>query len=217
MRRGISECMREATPWPAMTLGDGVSEMKWASGVFHGGSNHVESNHWAWSSNLTRGMLWNPGSEAGPPRPTPAEVTFPLTGRCHVKDLKSTLSAQLSSCFVAKESHLVDDAARAKWCQRLWVSGTAVLFRWRQLPCVPAPTPSQTPCYWGSDAAHLPPSLRSCAWTSPPGCPALLALLGVWTGGPQGPGLGARVRWTWGFVGAETWGAWRVMEWETLA
>ena len=37
--------------------GDGVSEMKWASGVFHGGSNHVESNHWAWSSNLTRGML----------------------------------------------------------------------------------------------------------------------------------------------------------------
>lgn len=35
-------------------------------------------------------------------------------------------------------------------------------------------------------------------------------------GGPQGPGLGASVRWTWGFAGAETRRMWRVMEWETL-
>ena len=103
-----------------------------------------------WSPNTGPGVLTWPeacfetlGLKQGPP--TPTDVPFPLFGKCHVEDLKSTLSARLSSCFVAKESHLVNDGAYAKWCQRSWLSGTPVLFRWPQLPCIPAPTPSQTP------------------------------------------------------------------------
>ena len=118
LREGESQRVWEKPPLGQQWL-LGTGRVTW-NGLLvcsRGGSNCVESDCWPGDSDPARAVLWTPGSETERFLP-PAVVCFPLIGKCHVKGLKSARWPQFSSHFVAKESHLVNDGAHAKWCQR---------------------------------------------------------------------------------------------------
>ena len=78
---------------------------------------------------------------------------------------------------MAEESHLVDDAAHAKWCQRSWVSG--LLSSSGGVSC-PVSQPRHPPRCPVTVAVMLPiycPRSAPVPGHSPAGCPALLAPL----------------------------------------